>query len=324
MPTQPIRDAVDRYYHRLTRGVETAHRLLAVLENPSSNYAALVAGLPPEVALQVLTRVNQDREGGREVRSVHHALQLLGYDEIKRMLVSAGVPPLPDHLSPGFNRMRFQRQAHLAATVARMLGMVIEYDRPGDLVTAGLLQNIGKMVIAVEMRPEFQRIRRLKLIRGLSSVEAERRVLGVSHADVGALILERCRVPRSICRAVQGHNADALPGPLGIEETLQFITQQATRIVKDFALPEIELPLDWCHELDEAVKRIRGAYRNQLAAALRANGYADVFPQVMEHLSLSLQDELGKLLDVRPPPPHPASSSAPTKEPFPPPILDGR
>jgi HD-like signal output (HDOD) protein len=315
MPSKRIHDAVANYHQRLPQGVESTHPLMAVLNNPSSNYAAVVAGLPPEMALRLLTRVNQGGERGREVRSVHHAVQLLGYNEIRRMLVSAGSRQDPDHLSPGFDLIRFQRQAHLTATVARMLGMVIDYDRLGDLVTAGLLQNIGKVVIAVELRSDFQRILHLKLVRGLPTAEAERQVLGVSHADVGAMILRRCRVPRSICQAVQEHNADDPLRRHGIEATLPFITQRATRIVKHFALPEIELPLDWTCELEEAVMHIRSDYRYQLAAALRENGYGDVFPQVMERLAASLRSELRKLLAERPGVQHPAPASVPADEP---------
>jgi hypothetical protein len=300
MMSQRILEAVARYRRRLPARLEAFQGLMAILDHPASNYDRVVAGLPPALALEFLERANRRTVSGREVRSLHHALQLLGYGEIRRLLMeAAGRWEAPD-LPADFSLARFQRQAHLAAAVARILGMVVDYERLGDLVTTGLLQNIGKLVIAVELRDEFRRIRQLKLARGCPSAEAERQVLGFSHADVGALVLRQCGLPAPICEAVQRHNARSVSDAGGALDPLPLITHRATRIVRDLSLPEGGSPLERAAGLVEAVPRLRGAYRSRLASALRQEGFQRVFPQVMEALAADLQRELEERLTPRP------------------------
>ena len=58
-----------------------------------------------------------------------------------------------------------------------------------DAITGGLLHDIGLLVLAMNMPKEYRKTRELMRGRGISDWEAEREVLGATHAEAGAYLV---------------------------------------------------------------------------------------------------------------------------------------
>ena len=70
-----------------------------------------------------------------------------------------------------------------------------------------MLQNVGKLVIAAYFKEAYHEIEQLKEEKKMRSPEAERRVLGLSHGEIGAIVLKKFKISQDICDAVSFHDS---------------------------------------------------------------------------------------------------------------------
>ncbi len=211
--------------------------VISLLDNPDSNFEQIAEKLSPDIAANFLTMANSAYYG-REVRSVSFAVRVLGYGQMKKILTSAA---LMDHFVKrldleDFDFEKFQVQAYFCAAVSKVLGEILGYEKPEDLYTVSILQNIGKLVIAVYFRDEYREINALKISEGLASRIAEQRILGVTHGEIGAGFLERFKIPKEICNAIRFHDAEGRIVPEGSDFELEFVSRESSRLVAGFAL----------------------------------------------------------------------------------------
>jgi HD-like signal output (HDOD) protein len=74
---------------------------------------------------------------------------------------------------------------------------------------AGLLHDVGEIVIAVGLPEAFSQIAREAKASGRPRHVVEREILGTSHAEVGAYLLGVWGLPFSIVEAVAFHHVPA-------------------------------------------------------------------------------------------------------------------
>jgi putative nucleotidyltransferase with HDIG domain len=93
--------------------------------------------------------------------------------------------------------------AAIASLIAR------EYDIPteGKEYTAGLLHDMGKIVLMQYFPTELEKVNRLVQETGRLDVEAEQEIVGIAHTDVGALLGERWRLPLEFIEVMKCHHA---------------------------------------------------------------------------------------------------------------------
>ncbi|MBU4191738.1 MAG: HDOD domain-containing protein, partial [Proteobacteria bacterium] len=94
------------------------------------------------------------------------------------------------------------------ATATRMLGgmLGVSQDEAADYFAAGLLHDIGKVVLALYMAEEFEDVGRLMDREGMPMYEAEMAVLGATHADVGAMLAVKWNLPVDLGDAIARHH----------------------------------------------------------------------------------------------------------------------
>jgi HD-like signal output (HDOD) protein len=275
-------------------------KIISLLNNPDSNFEQIVERLSPDLSARFLNIANSAHYG-REVRSIRFAVKLLGYSAMKDILVTS---ILMDHFTKrlqGFNFGRFMRHAQFCTAVARVLGDILEFNRPDDLFTVASLQNIGKLVIAVYFSDEHKQIVALKKRNALSTREAEIKILGISHGEIGALVLNRFNIPTDICAAVKFHDTsdEVFPGETGSH--LPYIAREASRIVSKFSLPEDINPSELITLLQKTIATGKSRCRQQVREAMRAKGYAEIFPGLLEQASHSVTEGLKQHLSERQP-----------------------
>ena len=191
------------------------------------------------------------------------------------------------------------RQAQFCASVARILGDILEFNRPDDLFTVASLQNIGKLVIAVYFKDEHHQIITLKKEKGLSTHEAEIKILGISHGEIGAMVLDRFNIPEDICEAIQFHDTSDEVFPGKTDSHLPYIAREASRIVAKFSLPEDVKPPELTTLLQETIATAKINYRQHVRKAMRERGYAEIFPELLVKTSQAVTEGLKRHLPVR-------------------------
>jgi len=271
---------------------------ITMLNDPESNFDKVVERISPELATRFLSIANSAYYG-REVRSIHYAVKLLGYRKMKDILISS---MLMDHLTrrlEDFNFDKFMIQAQFCGAVSGVLGEILGYDKLDDLFTVAILQNIGKLVIAVYLEEEHKKIVALNKAEGIPSSKAEKRILGINHAEIGAMVLRRFTIPEDICEAVRCHDAEIDCDDGGPDSQLKSIARESTRIVWNFALPEEFAPNEIPKLLSETVLEGKKKIHDTIREQMRTEGYNRLFPALLKQASELVYAELKNHLQER-------------------------
>jgi HD-like signal output (HDOD) protein/CheY-like chemotaxis protein len=190
----------------------------ASMPNGGSRDIARIVQSDPAMSLRVLQVVNSAFFGlGTRVSSIPQAVDYLGAELLKALVLTAHVfSAMGTRPIRGFSLERFQRYAIRVARFARRF-----CDDPAmaeEVFTAGILRDIGQLVLAVQHPAEFSAMLERSARTGESIRTFEREVFGVTQSDVGAFLLSNWRIPFSIveCTAYC-HTPGELEGPdLGV------------------------------------------------------------------------------------------------------------
>ncbi len=282
MTTQEAIERIESKINKLPLVDSEVVNIITLLNNPASNFEQIVEKLSPSLATRFLNIANSAYYGGREVRTINYAVKLLGYGKMKDILITS---ILMEHFTrrlKQFDFEKFQKQAQFCAVVAKVLGEILSFNPLDDLFTVATLQNIGKLVIAVYFKAPHEQIVAIKTAQNLPSCEAEKMILGMSHAEIGAIVLQRFNVPQEICDAVRFHDSRDTIVPMDNENYLQHIARQATTIVGQFSLPQTIEAMELYHMLRATVEEGKKNYREQIQMQIRSSGYPEIFPALLD------------------------------------------
>ncbi len=109
----------------------------------------------------------------------------------------------------GFETAELQRHAHEIAQRAQAAAA----GKPHaiDAFTAGLVHDVGKIVLAIALPEEHAAIAREVARSGQHRTVVERELLGATHADLAAFVLTCCSLPLDVIEAVAVHDRDLVP-----------------------------------------------------------------------------------------------------------------
>jgi putative nucleotidyltransferase with HDIG domain len=182
------------------------------LEDPDSSMKDLAKLIERDMAIsaKVLQLVNSAFFGlPQRVGSVQQALSYLGANMIRRVLLSVETFSMFEKEKvPGpFSLEAVQAHSNAVANVASKL--LTEAQPSGDAFMAGMLHDVGKLILAVYVPDHFKRAMALAVERKTPLYLAEQELFGVTHAEVGAYLLGIWGLPYAIVEAVAHHHAPA-------------------------------------------------------------------------------------------------------------------
>ena len=158
---------------------------------------------------KVLQLTNSALLGVRfQVSDPLQAVSLLGLELIRALVITI-------HIFAPFEKLKFdeldisQLQKHLLAT-AKLSRAIAQSENASkqirdDTFTAGLLHDVGKLVLASAMPQVYGEILR-EVKSGKPLVEAERERLNCSHSEVGAYLAAIWGLPNPIVEAIAWHH----------------------------------------------------------------------------------------------------------------------
>jgi putative nucleotidyltransferase with HDIG domain len=142
----------------------------------------------------------------RRVTSIEQAVIYLGFPAVRNLAMCAEVfayRPKSRSAAP-LDLERLQQHANRVATVIHAL--TAESAWSDDAVLAALLHDIGYWVLVQECPRELERALELAIADRIPMHEAEMRVFGASHAEVGAYLLGLWGLPYPVVEAVARHH----------------------------------------------------------------------------------------------------------------------
>ena len=204
-------------YPNLPSPPQVAVQIIELLKDPDADFKVLMDALvqDPALAAKILKTANSATYARRrEVTNMGQALLTLGQAATTTLALSFSlVGALQDskaeapHLNLGF----FWRRSVLAGYAARSLGVALNSRRGEELFLAGLLQDIGLMVLGMAV-PDTYAVMVDQIDEHAALIQREVDLHAVDHAWIGGWLLERWSLPKVICDAVKNSHTLALEG----------------------------------------------------------------------------------------------------------------
>jgi putative nucleotidyltransferase with HDIG domain len=185
--------------------------LIAMLQSPDVDIARLIERIEydPGITSNLLRLANSSYFAGpRSIGSIREAVVRLGTRRLLHLVVASAVAPMARRPVLGYDLPSGKLLEHsiAAAVAAERLGVALNGRASDYLFTAGLLHDLGKIVLGTYVRVDAQPITDRACGQGISFDVAERLVLGVDHAEVGAELLTRWELPPAVVQAVRWHH----------------------------------------------------------------------------------------------------------------------
>ncbi len=188
-----------------------AVKLVSILQDPEADVdrIAQVIEHDPALAANVLKLSNSAANGGRgAIRSIKQAVMRIGLRKTAELVLDVAIAPHAGRQVRGYDLAPGSLWQHSAA-VAITTDVLAEHrglTPPIEAFTAGLLHDIGKLVLGHFVEVDFGPILTLAFEQGLSFEQAEREVLGIDHAEVGAVLLDAWGLDGPLREAVRWHH----------------------------------------------------------------------------------------------------------------------
>jgi putative nucleotidyltransferase with HDIG domain len=192
-----------------------AAKVMQIVNDPHSSAEDVAKFISRDVALtsKVLRLANSAFYGiPRTISSVNSAIVILGFNTIRSLVLSASVlkvfPSKPGLVS--FDRKAFWKHSFMVGIASRMLAQVYRKKKLVDLETAfsaGLLHDIGKIILEQYANDDYIPVLKAAKEKGLPLFMVEKSLLGMSHADVSGMLIDKWQMPNELRMPIIMHHS---------------------------------------------------------------------------------------------------------------------
>ncbi len=162
----------------------------------------------PPLAAKLIKLVNSSFYGLlNKIGSIEHALVILGFREVRNVVLGFTIQSHFNNIKGSFDPKRFWKHSVVCSQIAKYLGKHYNTVDDGTFFLSGLIHDIGKLVIDQYFPEEFSQITDVISSENITFSKAEKEVLGVTHYQVGAKLLQQWQFPRKVTMQVFYHHA---------------------------------------------------------------------------------------------------------------------
>ena len=190
-------------------------KLIELIDDPRTNAPALGKLISTDQVLttRILRLANSAYYGfQKRISTINLALVVLGFDTIKDLCISVTMRSwfTRNQDDSSFDTSRFWEHCITCGVAGRMLARRFNYRISGEVFVAGLIHDIGKLVLKQYMKQEFKKIMDEVENTSCLFVEAEERLYGLNHAQIGKWLAERWSLPEQLVNAIAYHHEPEL------------------------------------------------------------------------------------------------------------------
>jgi putative nucleotidyltransferase with HDIG domain len=272
----PTPEDIDQAVEQLQPVPQTALRIMRLIDEDEYDLRTLAGELRKDQVLsaRTLRLANSVMFASRNrIESIDHALMYLGVNLLVKFIIAAAVQDFFTQSGSGYSLCKGGLYHHAVGTavISEKLAKLTAEAKPGLAYTAGLLHDIGKVVLdqfVAGAAPLFYR--RLIEDKTTDFTQAEQSLFGTTHSEVGYRLARKWTFPDSLAEAIRHHHQ---PEQGDRNEELKHIVFVANLIMSRF------------HAGLELEQQGTGA----LASRLKAIGLSvSQFPQIVDMIPLSV------------------------------------
>ena len=257
-------------------------RLTRIIDEPNAGTAdvGLIIKEDPPLAGRVLRIANSSFYGLKEpCTSIEQASTVLGLRSLRNVVVQAALIQGHVHLQAlGLDLEGLWRDSVLAARTSSLITTLARsplLPSPDEAYLTGLLSDIGQVVLLDNLGGEYVTLHEAARRHGLPLQLAERRDLGLTHADASAIVATTWGLPNVVRLGIEYHHG---------------------RRASDFAIPAAYLAI----RSAQLVERVRAGNLGAAAAPIDAQAEkvlgitpeatAEAIARIKEGLAVGLED----------------------------------
>lgn len=185
--------------------------ILNKLNNPEAPVLEIAREIEKDPALtaNILKLANSAYFAGpKTISTVREAVVLLGLNRIQQLIIASAIFPMTIKPLRGYDLPAGELIKHLIGTAiaSEILGKELKREIPPYTFTVGLLHDIGKIVLGTFIEVDAEPIIKKAYEEKVSFEKAEREILGIDHAEVGALLMQEWHFPNNLIQPVLYHH----------------------------------------------------------------------------------------------------------------------
>ncbi len=150
----------------------------------------------------------------RTISTIKEAVMFLGFIEIRNIVIALSVINLVDKNKKfkNFKPVDFWKHSLAVGVASRLIAKEVDKSILDKVFLAGIIHDIGKLVLLVYFEDDY-----LKVIDYINEnrvflVEAEKKVLGITHCDVGKTVLTNWKFADYLINSVYFHEIGLVDG----------------------------------------------------------------------------------------------------------------
>jgi putative nucleotidyltransferase with HDIG domain len=208
---------------------QIANQIMSIVENPNASLSdvADIIVYDPMTTANILRTCNSAYFGlTRKVESVHEAVALIGLEQIVDLvLLKSGAENLKKEQDGyGLDEGDLWRYSVASALISRTLCEKKQLASSHMVFTAALLKDIGKVILNRFVGDSFPKIQSLVEEEGHSFMEAEKKVIGVDHSELGGLVASNWKFSQKMVYIIQNHHLSDMQAREDMETCIVYLS----------------------------------------------------------------------------------------------------
>lgn len=179
------------------------HKLNSLSDNEKSSVQEMsrIVSSDQVLSARILRLANSPSYGFYRVSTISNAMILLGVNVVKSLALSSSIFAIMEKESVGL--WEHSLGVGVAANlIARKLGL----PECEEIATAGLLHDIGKVIISLKCSEAVKDIKKLVIERQIYSLEAEQEIIDTDHTEVGEWLSKSWFLPDKLSEPIACHH----------------------------------------------------------------------------------------------------------------------
>jgi putative nucleotidyltransferase with HDIG domain len=204
-------DEIDQSIQNLQPIPQVALKILRMINEDDYDIALLSSEIRKDQILsaQTIKLCNSVFLGSQnKIASLDHALAYLGQKILVKFVISAAIAHFFSQAGMGYSLCKGGLYHHAVGTavIAEKIAGETGKSAPALAYTAGLLHDIGKVVLDQYIQTALPLFYRQLNEEGKNSSEAERAILGIDHREAGGILALRWSFPESLTETIRCHH----------------------------------------------------------------------------------------------------------------------
>jgi putative nucleotidyltransferase with HDIG domain len=182
-------------------GIITKLNALSVNDKSSVQEMAHLVSSDQVLSARILKLANSPSYGFYRVSTISNAMILLGVNVVKSLALSSSIFEIMEKNSVGL-----WEHSLGAGVAANIISRRLKLPECEEISTAALLHDIGKVIIRLNFGDDYRQLLALTEEDEVSMLEAEWKLLGMDHAEVGAWLAKSWFLPDKLIEPIACHH----------------------------------------------------------------------------------------------------------------------